>query len=53
MLAALPAVADVMPLATVWVWVYYQSNAREPAMFSLLPSRDADIIAALNAFNGY
>ena len=50
-LAALPAVADVTPLATVWVWEFFQFSATEAANFSLLPGRDAAIIATMNAFN--
>jgi hypothetical protein len=37
---------------TVWVWEFYQAGPTQPpAVFSLLPGRDSEIIAAMQAWN--
>lgn len=51
--AMLAAMADLRnPLATVWVWEFYQDGTNNPAAeYSLLPGRDDAIISNMQAWN--
>ena len=51
LIPTLPHASTTLPLATIWVWEFYQDSKTQPANFSLIPGRDDAMIHRMEAFN--